>query len=75
LTTDASRPVRFTLRLEGFDDPSNIYELRRLLKILRRRYGFRCVGISEEVMGHHEVETSESNNDGISARDRATEKA
>jgi hypothetical protein len=33
----------FTIHLEGFEDPETIHLIRRLLKILGRRYGLRCL--------------------------------
>jgi hypothetical protein len=74
LTTGAARLVRFTLRLEGFEDEHTAHELRAILKALRRR-GFRCVSVREEVMGDHEAERDERSNDAVSARDRMTGKA
>jgi hypothetical protein len=37
----------FVLRLRGNGD-TNIHELRRLLKILLRRFGLSCIGITQE---------------------------
>jgi hypothetical protein len=70
LTTDPARLVRFTLRLEGFEDEHTIHELRRLMKILCRRYGLRCVSVVEELMDTHDVEALERSNDAVPARDR-----
>jgi hypothetical protein len=37
----------YVLRLRG-NGRDDIHELRRILKILLRRFGLRCVGISQE---------------------------
>jgi hypothetical protein len=42
----ATSPI-FIVRLRGNGDV-DIRELRRLLKILLRRFGLKCVGISQE---------------------------
>jgi hypothetical protein len=75
LTTDPARLVRFTLRLEGFEDEHTIHSLRRLMKILCRRYGLRCSEVREELMDTHDVEVLERSNDAVSAPDRGTGKA
>jgi len=41
------KPI-FILRLEGTPGQAGIHALRALLKILLRRYGFRCVDAYEE---------------------------
>jgi hypothetical protein len=84
LTADPARLVRFTLRLEGFEDEHTIHELRRLMKRLCRTYGLRCTEVRQEAMdtdesklviAHHRVEALERSNDAIPARDRALRKA
>jgi hypothetical protein len=41
------RPT-FTLRIEGEPGPAGIHALRALLKILLRRYRFRCLDVRED---------------------------
>jgi hypothetical protein len=38
----------FVLRLKGAPGQAGIHALRALLKILLRRYGFRCIDVREE---------------------------
>jgi hypothetical protein len=75
LTTDAARLVRFTIRLEGDEDERTIHSLRRLMKVLCRRYGLRCVSVREELMDDHEVEAPERSNDAVPHEEQATGKA
>jgi hypothetical protein len=41
------RPI-FTLRLEGKPGAAGIHGLRKLLKVLLRKYGFKCLDAREE---------------------------
>lgn len=42
--------MTFVIRLVaiGGNDRTSVHALRRLLKVLLRRYGFKCIGIRED---------------------------
>jgi hypothetical protein len=48
--TTVRRPSVFRLRLQSVssDDRDEIHRLRALLKLMKRRFGYRCVEITRE---------------------------
>lgn len=49
LRNSSERPRVFALRLETKNDPNTIRRLRSALKLLLRKFKFRCTDIREEV--------------------------